>query len=87
MNTDPARYNMTLWTSDDEAKSWQLHTVVNTGRTAYSSLQVVHNGTSVGLLYERSNSSDFIFLPTQISFLVVYPHPTPITTTVAPSLN
>lgn len=76
VNTDPARYNMTLWQSSDQGASWQLNAGINTGRTAYSSL-VVTNTSAVGLLYERSNASDFIFLPTRISYLVVWPQPTP----------
>lgn len=75
VNPNPERYNMTLWTSSNNGSSWQLHTVVNTGRTAYSSLQVMGDGVGLGLLYERSDSPDFIFLPTAISFLVVWPHP------------
>lgn len=76
INTNPERLNMTVWTSDDQGKSWQLGLVVDTGRTAYSSLQVMPDGHRVGLLYERSNATDFIFLPTEISFLVVWPFPT-----------
>jgi sialidase-1 len=77
VSTNPARFNMTLWTSDTQGKSWQLTTVVNTGRTAYSSLVVMPDDRSIGLLYERSNSTEFIFLPTQISFLAIWPDPAP----------
>ena len=77
VNPNPERFNMTLWTSHTSGKSWELHTVINTGRTAYSSLVVMPDGHSMGLLYERSNATDFVFLPTQISFLIAWPHPTP----------
>lgn len=74
-NTNPERYNMTLWSSTDHGMSWQLAVAVNPGKTGYSSLQIMPDGRQVALLYERSNSTEFIFLPTHISFLIVWPKP------------
>ena len=74
-STNPERFNMTIWESDDHGKSWSEHLVVNTGRTGYSSMVIMPGGNSVGLLYERSNLTDFIFTPTHFSFLFVWPHP------------
>jgi len=74
-NTSLLRYNMTVWVSQNEGKAWNLLAVINQGRTGYSSLQVMPNGNSVGLLYERSNLTGIFFQPTQISFLVVWPIP------------
>jgi sialidase-1 len=84
ISLDPRRFNMTLWTSSDKGRTWALETVVNPGRTAYSSLVLMPDGDSVGLLYERSNSSDFVFLPTQISFVNVWPRPVPAPTQLEP---
>jgi sialidase-1 len=75
VNLNPERFNMTIWQSSDQGKSWQLGLVVDTGRTAYSSLVIMPDGHSVGLLYERSNFTDFIFLPQHISFTTVWPYP------------
>jgi sialidase-1 len=75
VNPNPERNNMTIWTSHSEGKVWDFGFTVNAGRTAYSSLAVMPDGASVGLLYERSNVTDFIFIPTHFSFLVVYPFP------------
>lgn len=81
-STDPARYNMTLWMAPIEKyfqngstqiAPWRLLKTVDPNRTAYSSLVVLKDNLSVGLLYERSNLTDFIFLPTSISFEVVWP--------------
>ena len=74
-NTSLLRYNMTVWTSTNQGKAWDLKVVVNQGRTGYSSLQVMPNQQDVGLLYERSNLTGLFFIPTQISFLVVWPVP------------
>jgi sialidase-1 len=75
VNPNPERYNMTIWTSSNQGSSWDYGFSVNPGRTAYSSLSVMPDGSSVGLLYERSNLTGFIFTPTHFSFLVVYPFP------------
>jgi len=40
VNTDPKRFNMTLWASHDKGSSWQLQRVVDTGRTAYAAQAV-----------------------------------------------
>ena len=45
-----ARQNLRLFVSHDEASSWQLHTVVDSGLTSYSSLAVLAGG--VGVLWE-----------------------------------
>jgi hypothetical protein len=73
---------MTLWRSADRGKTWDLQLVVNPKKTAYSSLVVMPDGERVGLLHERANNSEFIFLPGHSSFLTVWPHPTP---TAAPA--
>lgn len=76
-NENPERYNMTIWTSATNGTSWTYGFSVNPGKTAYSSLSLMPDGHRVGLLYERSNSSEFVFLPTAFSFLVVFPFPQP----------
>ena len=68
----PLRYNMSLFTSSDYANSWNFHSLINNGRSAYSSLAILKND-DVAILYERSNLSGLIFIPQHISFLVVYP--------------
>lgn len=77
-NTNPERWNMTIWTSTmnvttKKVQPWKLLKSVDPNRTAYSSLVILHDQTRVGLLYERSDLPDFIFLPTAISFEVVWP--------------
>ena len=46
-----ARQNLHLFVSHDEASSWQLHTVVDSGLTSYSSLAVLAGG-GVAVLWE-----------------------------------
>lgn len=73
-NFSPYRYNMSIFISKDEAKSWQSYIQIDPGRSAYSALTVLQDN-SVGLLYERSNLTDLIFVPTHISFLIIWsPH-------------
>ena len=48
-----ARENMHLFSSQNEGSSWQLHTVVDTGLTSYSSVAVLNKPLgSVGVLWE-----------------------------------
>lgn len=81
-NTDPLRFNMSLWAAPVEEfypngttkiAPWKSIKIIDANRSAYSSMVVMQDNTSLGLLYERSNVTDFIFLPTAIAFLVVWP--------------
>jgi len=64
------RYNMSLFTSVDNAQSWNQYSIVYPGSSAYSSLAVLEDN-SVGLLYEIQNKTEIIFTPDLLFFEVV----------------
>ena len=79
---NPERLNMSVYVApvqkylqngSTEIAPWKPIKVVDPGRSAYSSMVIMHDQTSVGLLWERSNLTNFIFLPTAISFEIVWP--------------
>lgn len=65
------RYNMTVYISKDLGKTWNVLSVIDEGRSAYSALAVLKDG-SVGLLYERSTLPGIVFIPEHITFLIVW---------------
>jgi len=65
------RYNMTVLISKNFGRSWDVLKVIYEGRSAYSALAVLQDG-SVGLLYEWSTKPDVIFLPEHITFEIVW---------------
>ena len=66
------RYNMSIFTSVDNGTTWSARAVVHPGSSAYSSLAVLGDGHSIGLLYEWSNQMKLIFDPDYFSFVVIY---------------
>eukprot|EP01095_Lingulamoeba_sp_RSL-Kostka_P016763 TRINITY_DN832_c0_g1_i1.p1 TRINITY_DN832_c0_g1~~TRINITY_DN832_c0_g1_i1.p1 ORF type:complete len:364 (-),score=86.06 TRINITY_DN832_c0_g1_i1:112-1203(-) len=71
-NPRPERFNVSVFISKDEGNSYDLYSVINPGRSAYSALTILPDN-SVGLLFERSNLTQFVFEPTEISYLKVWP--------------
>lgn len=67
----PLRYNMSIFTSEDNGTSWSPRVVIHAGSSAYSSLAILGDGHSVGLLYEWSKQLKLIFDPDYFSFVVV----------------
>ncbi len=67
VNTPLVRSHMSIFTSDDEGMSWELHTVVDAGSAGYSSLAWLRDGR-LGLLYGRSSQTRLFFEPEHISF-------------------
>jgi len=54
--------SFTSYENIQEGVTWTLKEVVDTGSTAYSSLQIMPDGSDVGLLYERENYSFLTFV-------------------------
>ena len=73
-NRLPQRYNMSVFISKDETETWDLYSVIDQGRSAYSSMAILPNNDVV-MLYERSNLTGFIFVPEHISFVSVWSPP------------
>ena len=67
----PLRYNMTIFTSSDNGTTWSAQAVIHPGPSAYSSLAILANGRSIGLLYEWANETKLIFDPDYFSFVVI----------------
>jgi sialidase-1 len=61
------RYNLTLHASHDFGESWTAIEVLDSNPSAYSSMQLLRNG-STAVLYERSTNTSIIFVPDQIVF-------------------
>ena len=51
-NNDRRRINMTVRISYDEGKTWPVQKLIDSGKTAYSCLTVLPDGT-IAILYER----------------------------------
>ena len=68
----PFRHNMSIYTSVDSGLTWNANAVIHSGSSAYSSLAVLGDGQSIGLLYEWSNQTKLIFDPDYFSFVIVY---------------
>lgn len=65
------RFNLTLHTSKDAGRTWAPQFVIDAGpSSAYSALVVLAN-SSVGVLYERSQTLQVIFVPDHISFKII----------------
>lgn len=74
------RINMTMYESYDDGLSWQYVTTIDSGASAYSSLQLLPSSmisdvdsntmglTNVMVLYERSNQPSLAFEPDEIVF-------------------
>ena len=67
------RRNMTIFQSLNDGQSWGVFRSVDRGAVAYSSMQVLPAGATVGkgvrklmLLYERSDSMEVVFEPDEI---------------------
>ena len=67
----PLRYNMSVFTSIDNGTTWTSQVVVHPGSSSYSSLAMLSDGHSVGLLYEWANDTKLIFDPDYFSFVVI----------------
>ena len=67
----PLRYNMSIFTSSDNGTTWTAQAIIHTGSSAYSSLAILGDGHSIGLLYEWANETKLIFDPDYFSFLVI----------------
>jgi len=65
---------MTVKISKDQGTTWSVLQNIFPGRSAYSALALLKDG-SVGLLYEKSTLPQIIFLPEAISFRIVWPSP------------
>lgn len=65
---DPKRQMLTLYRSDDEAKSWQAVAIIHKGPAAYSELVQMPDG-AVGILYEGDETPN----PYTIYFTKYYP--------------
>ena len=68
----PYRHNMSVYTSTDDGLTWDARAVVHSGASAYSSLAMLNDGHSIGLLYEWSNETKLVFDPDYFSFVVIY---------------
>lgn len=55
------RKAMTVWSSRDDGKSWEVHKNIFPGGSAYSNLVVLPNG-ELGLLYEKDNYQTISFV-------------------------
>lgn len=69
-STSYLRFNMTLYSSSDNGISFSFVRQLYAGRSAYSSLTFLTNG-SLSILYEISTVPDKIFFPTQFLFDVL----------------
>ena len=72
--TSPFRFNLTLWrrgTAGAATAPWTPVATIDAGPSSYSSLAVLPSG-AVGVLFEASNVTTFIFEPQVISFAVVH---------------
>lgn len=67
----PLRYNMSIFTSSDNGTTWTAQSVIHPGSSAYSSLAILSDGHSIGLLYEWANKTKTIFDPDYFSFVVI----------------
>ena len=47
-----ARTNLTVRLSDDDGQSWKVSREIHSGPGAYSSLAILADGSTIGLLYE-----------------------------------
>eukprot|EP01063_Lacrimia_lanifica_P031772 TRINITY_DN5306_c0_g1_i1.p1 TRINITY_DN5306_c0_g1~~TRINITY_DN5306_c0_g1_i1.p1 ORF type:complete len:369 (+),score=104.68 TRINITY_DN5306_c0_g1_i1:66-1172(+) len=65
------RYNMSLHASADEGKTWTAVAQIDAGPSGYSALVPLPETRSVGVLYERSNATRFVFVPDRISYVDV----------------
>jgi len=60
-NSKTERKNITLRSSIDEGKTWSKGVTIYNGNAAYSSLTILKNG-DIGLLFEKNNYSDIVFV-------------------------
>ena len=67
----PLRYNMSIYTCLDNSTTWNPRAVIRPSSSAYSSLAILGDGHSVGLLYEWSDKLKLIFDPDYFSFVVI----------------
>lgn len=67
----PLRYNMSIFTSVDNGTTWTPQIVIHPGSSAYSSLSILGDGHSIGLLYEWANETKLIFDPDYFSFVII----------------
>ena len=67
----PLRYNMSIFTSLDNGTTWTSQAVIHPGSSAYSSLAILGDGHSIGLLYEWANQTKLVFDPDYFSFVVI----------------
>ena len=65
------RYNMSIFMSTDNGATWQDRAVIHPGPSAYSSLAILGDGKSIGLLYEWANETKAIFDPDYFSFVII----------------
>jgi sialidase-1 len=67
------RYNLTLFTSKDAGLSWQPQFLIDDGPSSAYSAMVIMPNSSIGILYERSQTLQVIFVPDHISFKIIEP--------------
>eukprot|EP01064_Diplonema_japonicum_P026887 TRINITY_DN38492_c0_g1_i1.p1 TRINITY_DN38492_c0_g1~~TRINITY_DN38492_c0_g1_i1.p1 ORF type:complete len:389 (+),score=58.69 TRINITY_DN38492_c0_g1_i1:64-1167(+) len=70
------RQNMTIWTSSDAGGTWDPQASVDVGSSAYSALAVLANQTNpgavnIGILFERAEKKEIVFVPDHISYRMV----------------
>jgi sialidase-1 len=61
LNNTTKRENLTLYTSTDDGKSWQVFKVVDSGSSAYSDLVQPRNG-HIGILYEKDDYRKVVYV-------------------------
>ena len=67
----PYRQDLTVFVSHDSGISWRSSALMHSGSSSYSSLAVLGDGKSVGLLYEWANDTKLIFDPDYFSFVIL----------------
>jgi sialidase-1 len=70
--TSYIRSNLSLFKSKDNGENWTFVKTIFGGSTSYSSLTIMNQNKSVGLLYEWANNTAFIFVPDYINFTIAY---------------
>lgn len=63
------REKMSIMQSTDKGHTWSFHKLIDNGSSAYSSL--AWHGSTLGVLYERSQDLKLIFEPDYISFSAI----------------
>ena len=70
--TSYIRSNLSLFNSKDNGENWTFIKTIYRGSSSYSSLTLMNNTNSIGLLFEWAKNTSFIFLPDYINFTIAY---------------